>query len=71
MSAKTLSESEAELVFTLGSVQQKGCSVNKYRKLIDLEMIPAPNTEVFLSCFLQQVVRGREEETRWIREEPP
>lgn len=58
MSTRTLSESEAELVFMLGIVQQKGSSGNKYSRLIDLEMIPAPSTEVYLS-FLEELVRGR------------
>lgn len=59
MSARTLSEREAELVFMLGSAQQKRCSGDKYSRLIDLEIIPASRMEVFLH-FLQQLVRSRE-----------
>lgn len=47
MSARTLSEGEAELVFMLGSVQQQRCSRDTYSRLIDLEMIPASRMEVF------------------------
>jgi len=73
MSARTLRESEADLVFMLGSVQQKGCSGNKYSRLIDLGMIPVPSIEVFLSCFLQKLGRGKEEErgSKWRRENLP
>lgn len=73
MSERTLNESEAELVFLLVSVQQKGCSGNKYHRLIDQEMLPAPSMELFLPCFLQQLVRRSERERRskWRRKEPP
>lgn len=47
MSARTLSESGAELVFMQGSAQQKGCSGGKYSRLIDLGMIPASRMGVF------------------------
>lgn len=51
MSVRTLSEREAELVFMLGSVQQKGCSRDKYSRLTDLEMIPALRMEVFYASY--------------------